>query len=70
MVLIELNINFEDIFRDINTAIPLGLIVNELITNSLKYAFTEGMKGHINVNFHPQDDHYEFIVPDNGIGFP
>jgi PAS domain S-box-containing protein len=68
--LIELNINVEDIFLDINTAIPLGLIVNELITNSLKHAFTEGMKGHINVNFHPQDDHYEFIVTDNGIGFP
>jgi PAS domain S-box-containing protein len=66
--LIELKINVEDIFLDINTAIPLGLIVNELITNSLKHAFPEGMKGEINVDFHPKDDHYEFTVKDNGIG--
>lgn len=68
--LIELKINVEDIFLDINTAIPLGLIVNELITNSLKHAFPEGMNGEINVDFHPKDDHYEFTVKDNGIGFP
>lgn len=68
--LIELKISVEDIFLDINTAIPLGLIVNELITNSLTHAFPEGKKGEINVDFHPQDDHYEFTVKDNGIGFP
>ena len=68
--LIELKINVDDIFLDINTAVPLGLIVNELITNSLKHAFPEGKTGEINVDFHPIDDHYEFIVKDNGIGFP
>ena len=68
--LIELKINVEDIFLDINTAIPLGLIVNELITNSLKHAFPDGISGEINVDFHPIDAHYEFIVKDNGIGFP
>lgn len=67
---IELKINVDDIFLDINTAIPLGLIVNELITNSLKHAFPEGKMGEINIDFHPQDDHYEFSVKDNGIGFP
>lgn len=46
------------------------MIVNELITNSLTHAFPEGKKGEINVDFHPQDDHYEFTVKDNGIGFP
>jgi PAS domain S-box-containing protein len=68
--LIELKINAENILLDINTAIPLGLIVNELITNSLKHAFPKGMKGEIIVDFHPIDDHYEFTVKDNGIGFP
>jgi PAS domain S-box-containing protein len=68
--LIKLEINVENILLDINTAIPLGLIVNELITNSLKHAFPEGKKGEINVNFHPKDDHYEFTVKDNGLGFP
>ncbi len=67
---IELKINVEDIFLDINTAIPLGLIVNELITNSLKHAFPDGKMGEINIDFHPLDDHYEFSVKDNGIGFP
>ena len=68
--LIELKINVEDIFLDINTAVPLGLIVNELITNSLKHAFPEGNTGEINVDFHLIDDHYKFTVKDNGIGFP
>ena len=66
----KLKINVEDIFLDINTAIPLGLIVNELVTNSLKHAFPEGNSGEINVDFHPIDDYYEFTVKDNGVGFP
>ncbi len=68
--LIDLKINVEYIYLDINTAIPLGLIVNELITNSLKHAFPRGMIGEIVVDFHKVKDHYEFIVKDNGIGFP
>jgi len=68
--LIKLKINVEDIFLDINTTIPLGLIVNELVTNSLKHAFPEGNSGEITVDFHPIDDHYEFTIKDNGVGFP
>jgi PAS domain S-box-containing protein len=68
--LIKLKINVENIFLDINTAIPLGLIVNELITNSLKHAFPNGRKGEINVVLHKKDEEYEFTVEDNGIGFP
>jgi two-component sensor histidine kinase len=68
--LIKLQINVENIFLDINTAIPLGLIVNELITNSLKHAFPNGRKGEINVEFHEKGENCEFIVKDNGIGFP
>ena len=68
--LIKLNLNVEEIFLDINTAIPLGLIVNELITNSLKHAFPQDMTGEININFHSKNNRYEFIMKDNGIGFP
>jgi two-component sensor histidine kinase len=48
----------------------LGLIVNELITNSLKHAFPDNRNGEIVVNFLRKNDHYEFIVIDNGVGFP
>ena len=68
--LIELKINVENIFIDINTTVPLGLIVNELITNSIKHAFPEGKSGKVNIDFLHKDDHYEFTVKDNGIGFP
>jgi PAS domain S-box-containing protein len=68
--LIELKMNIEDIFLDVDAAIPLGMIINELITNSLKHAFPEGMDGEINVNFYNKDDRYEFTLKDNGIGFP
>jgi PAS domain S-box-containing protein len=68
--LVKLKINVNDIMLDINTSIPLGLIVNELITNSIKHAFPDGRNGEINIDFHTKDDYYEFIVKDNGIGFP
>lgn len=67
---IKLKIDVENILLDINTAIPLGLIVNELVTNSLEHAFLDGESGEINIEFHSINDHYEFIVQDNGIGFP
>ncbi|MDO9045536.1 MAG: histidine kinase dimerization/phosphoacceptor domain -containing protein [Methanobacteriaceae archaeon] len=67
---IRLEINLDAIFLDINLAIPLGLIINELITNSLKHGFPEGRSGKITINFHEKENLYELIVEDNGIGFP
>ena len=55
---------------DISTSIPLGLIVNELVTNSLKHAFPVGKSGEIDIIFHKQDEKYLLEVNDNGIGFP
>jgi two-component sensor histidine kinase len=55
----------------VDTAIPCGLIVNELITNSLKHAFPENMKGEIRVGFKSlRDDGYLLTVFDNGVGLP
>jgi PAS domain S-box-containing protein len=68
--LVELNVNVDDLMLDINTTIPLGLIVNELVTNSLKHAFPKGRSGKIDINFHLQGDTYLLEVKDNGIGFP
>ncbi|OPY26500.1 MAG: aerobic respiration control sensor protein ArcB [Methanobacterium sp. PtaU1.Bin242] len=68
--LINLKIDVEDIFLDINTAIPLGLIVNELVTNSFKHAFPKGKSGTIIVDFHSEDEKFILAVCDDGIGFP
>jgi two-component sensor histidine kinase len=67
---ITLDIDTEDVALDIDTAIPLGLILNELISNSLKYAFPEGRKGRLMVKSYLKDNRYNLIVSDNGIGIP
>lgn len=67
---ISLNINVKDLMLDINTSVPLGLIVNELVTNSMKHAFPQGKKGDINVELYKKDEKYVLSVEDNGIGFP
>lgn len=67
---VELIYNIEDLNLDINTAIPLGLIANELITNSLKYAFLDGTDGIVRIEFKKEDHNYVFIIKDNGVGLP
>jgi len=66
---IKSNIDVENIFLDIDTAVPCGLIINELVSNSLKYAFLYE-KGEISVRFYLKDKKNALIVKDNGIGFP
>jgi len=68
---IGLNIDIKDSLLDVNTAIPCGLIINELISNSLKYAFPEGIEGEICIQLYSdKDGKFTLIVEDNGIGFP
>ncbi|EKF85967.1 PAS domain S-box protein [Methanobacterium formicicum] len=67
---IKLNIDVEDVMMDINTSIPLGLILNELVSNALKHAFPGDMGGEINVVFKSSGDDYQLTVSDNGIGLP
>jgi two-component sensor histidine kinase len=60
------NINF-----DIDTAIPLGLIINELVSNAYKYAFDKHGKGNINISIKPKSgDDYELEIRDDGKGLP
>ncbi len=49
-------------------AVPLGLIINELVTNALKYAFPNRQAGVISVAFMREDDHFHLVVEDNGVG--
>lgn len=67
---VQLNMDVENVMVDINTTVPLGLIVNELVTNSMKHAFPEGKSGEIDIKFHKKEDELTLIVSDTGIGFP
>jgi PAS domain S-box-containing protein len=68
---IALTINVDNVQLGIDTAIPCGLIINELVSNSLKYAFPSGRSGEIIIDLHWQDDTELILrVSDNGIGFP
>jgi PAS domain S-box-containing protein len=68
---VKLHIDIKDVLLDINTAIPCGLIINELISNSLKYAFPDGRKGKIKIAmFSLNNNEMELTVSDNGVGIP
>jgi PAS domain S-box-containing protein len=66
---IKFDLDLDDISVLIDTAVPCGLIINELISNSLKYAFPDGRKGNINISFKRIDgDLIELRISDNGVG--
>jgi PAS domain S-box-containing protein len=68
---IDLDVQVKDIMLDVDTAIPCGLIVTELVSNSLKHAFVDGRVGSINVKLFANDSNtLTLIVKDNGIGLP
>jgi len=68
---VSVKINIEEVSLDINTAIPLALIINELVANSLEHAFPDGRRGEIVVNLVQEDtDKFKLAVADNGVGFP
>lgn len=66
---ISLNIQADDRDLLLDTAIPIGLILNELMTNSLKYAFPEGRKGEIRVSLEALDQNSDILCySDDGVG--
>jgi len=67
---VKLKFNVEEVMIDINTMIPLGLIVNELLSNCLKHAFPNDRSGQIDIGFHHNHPKYRLTVTDNGVGFP
>jgi len=77
---VTLDINVDDVFLGIDAAIPCGLIINELVSNCLKHAFSEGKKGKIRVAFRLDRNlamgnmkagtELTLTVSDNGAGFP
>ncbi len=64
-------IEFRSIYLDIDTAIPCGLIINEVISNCLKYAFPDLRKGQITIDLEEKSEsEYLLTIHDNGIGIP
>lgn len=67
---ITIEVNAVDDKISMKYVILIGIIVNELVTNSLKYAFNNSKNGHIIINFNKINEQIELVYLDNGIGFP
>jgi len=67
---INFALDVSEVHINIDTAIPCGLIINELVTNSLKYAFPNGEKGNITITFTSKCDELILKIADDGIGLP
>jgi two-component sensor histidine kinase len=67
---IELDFNVDPISLTIDDAIPLGLIINELVSNALKHAFPGDRQGSITIDLHSEGKKTVLLVSDSGIGFP
>lgn len=65
----DIKLNVHGVFMGLDTALPCGLMITELVTNSLKYAFPKRPTGTIYVSLGASDPgHYQLVVWDNGIG--
>jgi PAS domain S-box-containing protein len=68
---VRLKVEVEPVSLNIDTAIPCALIINELVSNSLKYAFPNGRDGEIRIRMnHTDSDDLNLVISDNGVGFP
>ncbi|WP_267406491.1 MULTISPECIES: histidine kinase dimerization/phosphoacceptor domain -containing protein [unclassified Chryseobacterium] len=68
---IKFTVNAEKVFLDVAQAVPMGLIINEAVINTTKYAFPDDKKGEVIVSFkNTGNDNYELIISDNGVGLP
>jgi two-component sensor histidine kinase len=67
---IAIDTDIDDLDLDVDTVIPIGLILNELISNALKHAFEGRQKGSIQITLKEYDDLLHLHVKDDGNGFP
>ena len=64
-------INIEDVYLNVNTAIPCGLLVNEIVTNAVKHGFNGNKKGEITINMkEDKNNYYNLEISNNGESFP
>jgi PAS domain S-box-containing protein len=67
---IALELGIDDVSLGLDTAIPCGLIVNELVSNALKHAFPEGTEGRVRIDVQLENGRFILSVSDDGLGFP
>lgn len=67
---IRLNFDIDDVKLNLDTIMPLGLMVNELVTNAFKYAFPDGGDGEVTVRLKERDGRFILTVADDGVGLP
>ncbi len=66
---IDIELNVENMLIDVSTIVPVGLIINELITNSMKYAFQDQSSGKISISLTESNSQLVLNVKDNGTGY-
>ncbi len=67
---VRLHTELEELALDVDTAMPCGLILNELLSNALKHAFPDGRPGDIYIGLQAEAGHITLSVRDTGVGFP
>jgi two-component sensor histidine kinase/HAMP domain-containing protein len=68
---VELSVDVEEVSLSMDVSVPCGLIINEILSNSLKYAFPQGRRGTISVSLRRgEGDALVLTISDDGIGFP
>lgn len=68
---VDVSVDVDDVDITLDMAIPCGLIINELVTNSLKYAFSGRPEGKLSLTLHHKEDHtFSLVVQDDGVGLP
>ena len=65
---VKLGLEIPDLTLELDSVTPIGLVVNELVSNSLKYAFPDKRAGNINVGLQEKGTFLQLTVKDDGIG--
>ena len=66
----RLTVDVADVALDVDRGIPCGLLINELVSNSLKHAFPDGRGGEIRIDLRQEEDKFILVVKDDGVGIP
>src|ERR1700754_1915171 len=67
---VSIHLQLEKVMLNLSQAIPLGLIINEAVTNALKYAFPNRRTGQITIELKLSDGNIQILIADNGVGMP